>query len=139
MPAPAKILQLDIKKKMSEERVNFLNLYVEYGGDAKRAWTEAGFSPTTVKRAMVVVREEWDTVQRLMHMRIGTHVPMALEGIVQIAKHGKQESVRLKALQDILARAGYDKAQEVVITDKPTDELDNKELEAELLRLLQEA
>ena len=135
MPS-AKILKLDVKKKMSEERLNYLNLYVEYGGDNKKAWIDAGLSETTIGRSMAIVREEWDTVQQLIRMRIDQHVPMALEGIVELAKNAKQDSVRLKALQDLLSRAGYDQAKEFIVSDRPAEDMDKAELEAEILTLL---
>jgi hypothetical protein len=68
--------------------------------------------------------------------RIGAHVPMALTGIIELAQTAKQESIRLKAQQDILYRAGYDKPMEMVVTDKEAKDLKDDELQKELLAIL---
>ena len=136
--ARAKVLQLDSGGRMTAQKLEFLEHYVENGGNAKAAWLEAGFAESTCKQAMQIVRQHWQDVEILIRKRVGSHVPMALAGVVELAKNAKQDSVRLKALQDILSRAGYDKPQELVVTEKKAEELDNTELEEELLRLLKE-
>lgn len=134
----AKILKETDKdfSNTSEKLIRYLELYIEYNGDNQRAWEEAGFSMTTVNLSMRKVRDNWRLVEKLIRNKIGSHVPMALAGVVDLAENAKQESVRLKALQDILYRAGYDRPMEIVTTEKQAEDLSNKELDDELTRLL---
>ncbi len=124
----------DFKDK-SEMLITFLESYVE-SGDKKAAWEEAGYAIGGLKNASKMIRDNYRLVEKLIRDRIGSHVPMALEGVVELATNAKQESVRLKALQDILYRAGYDKPIEIVTSEKEVRDMDNKELEDELTKLL---
>ena len=119
----------------SEQFLDFVLRYVETG-HAPSAWTDAGFSDNTKNRAMSRLRDNWRLVEKVIKDRIGTHVPMALNGIITLAQHAKQESIRLKAQQDILYRAGYDKPVEFVVEDKDATDLKDQELKDELARLL---
>lgn len=121
---------------VAERMLLFVSQYVEHG-DAKKAWVEAGYSENTTNLAMGKLRDNWRIVESMVKERIGRHVPMALSGIIELAQTAKQESIRLKAQQDILFRAGYDKPMEMVITDKDTKEMKDDELQKELLSLLQ--
>ena len=121
---------------VAERMLLFVSQYVEHG-DAKKAWVEAGYSEGTTNLAMGKLRDNWRIVESMVKERIGRHVPMALSGIIELAQTAKQESIRLKAQQDILFRAGYDKPMEMVITDKDTKEMKDDELQKELLSLLQ--
>ena len=136
--ATAKILKETDKdfSGKSELLIKFLELYVEYNGDNKQAWLESGYSPAKVHTSMSVVRDNWRLVEKLIRNKIGSHVPMALAGVVELAQNAKQESVRLKALQDVLYRAGYDRPIEIQHTEKEANELSNRELDDELTRLL---
>ena len=120
---------------VAERMLSFVAQYVEHG-DAKLAWVEAGYSENTTNLAMSKLRDNWRIVESMVKERIGRHVPMALSGIIELAQTAKQESIRLKAQQDILFRAGYDKAMEMVVTDKDTKEMKDEELQKELLTLL---
>ena len=133
----AKILKATDKdfSPKSEKLITFLELYVEYDGDNKKAWADAGYT-SNVKGSMSKIRENWRLVKKLMDDKIGSHVPMALAGIVNIAENAKNDSVKLKALQDLLSRAGYDKPIEIVTQDKDAHELDNKSLDEELTKLI---
>jgi phosphoribosyl-dephospho-CoA transferase len=82
------------------------------------------------------LRDNWRLVESMVKERIGAHVPMALTGIIELAQTAKQESIRLKAQQDILYRAGYDKPMEMVLTDKDAKDLKDDELQKELLAIL---
>lgn len=121
----------------TEKFITFLEYYVE-SGDHKQAWLDAGYSPSNIATAMGKIRDNWRLVEKLIRNRIGSHVPFALNGVVELAMNAKQESVRLKALQDILFRAGYDAALQIETSEKVSD-LDNAELENELTRLLARA
>mgnify|MGYP003138138147 CR=1 FL=1 len=118
-----------------DQRLQFFDLYIETG-DAKQAWLDAGYSQSNTSKAMSVIRDNWRVIEKMIRTRIGSHVPMALNGIINLAQNAKQESVRLKALQDILSRAGYDGVMKIEHTEKAADEMDNKEFEVELQRLL---
>jgi hypothetical protein len=85
---------------------------------------------------MARLRDNWRLVESMVKERIGAHVPMALSGIIELAQTAKQESIRLKAQQDILYRAGYDKPMEMVLTDKDAKDLKDDELQKELLAIL---
>jgi len=118
-----------------DQRLQFFDLYIN-SGDARSAWIAAGYSTSNAGKAMSLIRDNWRVIEKMIRTRIGTHVPMALNGIIQLAQEAKQESVRLKALQDILSRAGYDGVMKIEHTDKAADELNNSELEQELQKLL---
>ena len=122
----------------SDKLVKFLELYVETG-DKNAAWLEAGYAKGGIRSAGNIIRENMRLVEKLIRNRIGSHVPLALNGVLELATGAKQESVRLKALQDILYRAGYDRPVEIVTSEKDVNALDNKELEDELTTLLARA
>lgn len=125
----------DLMKGKAEKTIEFLQLYVE-SGDAKQAWLDVGNSTSTQHLAMQRIRENWRLVEELVRLRIGRHVPFALNGIVELATTAKQEAVRLKALQDILFRAGYDAPMKIETMEKEAKDMSNRELDAELTRLL---
>lgn len=147
VPSPPLGPQMDISKttklKISDpeiadvpdQRLQFLEHYIELG-DAHQAWIAAGYSSTSKARAMLTIRDNWRIVEKLIRNRIGTHVPMALNGLIQLAQNAKQESVRLKALQDILSRAGYDSVLQIEHSEKDAQSMNNAELDQELQRLL---
>lgn len=122
----------------SDKLIKFLEGYVATG-DKKTAWIEAGYAPGGLRSASNILRENARLVEKLIRNRIGDHVPLALDGVLNLAMNAKQESVRLKALQDILYRAGYDKPIEIVTSEKEASELDNKALDDELTKLLARA
>jgi hypothetical protein len=86
--------------------------------------------------AMAKVRDNWELVELLIKNKIGSHVPFALNGIVELAANAKQESVKLKALQDILFRAGYDAPMRIETTEVQAGDMTNTELDNELTKLL---
>jgi len=120
---------------VNENFLQFVAYYVE-SGNARGSWTKAGYSPNSASSAMSRLRDNWRLVESMVKERIGAHVPMALTGIIELAQTAKQESIRLKAQQDILYRAGYDKPMEMVLTDKDAKDLKDDELQKELLAIL---
>ena len=120
---------------VNEQFLQFVANYVE-SGNARQSWTQAGYSPKSAGTAMSRLRDNWRLVESMVKERIGSHVPMALTGIIELAQTAKQESIRLKAQQDILYRAGYDKPMEMVVTDKEAKDLKDDELQKELLMIL---
>ena len=119
----------------TEQFLDFVSRYVETG-NAGESWIAAGYSPNTKSSAMNRLRQDWRVVERMIHDRIGGHVPMALNGILLLAQEARTESIRLKAQQDILYRAGYDKPIEFAVKDKDANDLKDDELKDELARLL---
>lgn len=122
----------------TETLVKFLDLYVETG-NAKASWVEAGYAEVTVNQAMSKIRDNWRLVEKLIRDRIGSHVPMALNGIVELAMNAKNDSVKLKALQDVMYRAGYDRPLEIITGEMDVEKLPNKDLDAELTAMLARA
>lgn len=120
---------------VNENFLQFVAYYVE-SGNAREAWVQAGYSPNSAGSAMARLRDNWRLVESMVKERIGAHVPMALSGIIELAQTAKQESIRLKAQQDILYRAGYDKPMEMIVTDKDAKDLKDDELQKELLAIL---
>jgi len=120
---------------VNENFLQFVAYYVE-SGSAREAWVQAGYSPNSAGSAMSRLRDNWRLVESMVKERIGAHVPMALSGIIELAQSAKQESIRLKAQQDILYRAGYDKPMEMIVTDKDAKDLKDDELQKELLAIL---
>lgn len=136
-PNKAKALFNDKELTERPERlVRFIELYLEYKGDHKKAWVDAGYSESGLPRAMKTLRDNFSMVNKLVYQRIGNHVPLALEGIVELAVNAKQESIRLKACQDILSRAGYDAAMKLETTVTETKDMKDEELTKELKELL---
>ena len=122
----------------TEKLVAFLDAYVETG-DKNKSWIDAGYSEKTTNQAMSLIRDNWRLVEKLIRDRIGSHVPMALNGIVELAMNAKNDSVKLKALQDVMYRAGYDRPLEIVTGEMDVQKLANKDLDMELTALLARA
>ena len=133
----AKILKKTDKTfaNSTEKMITFLELYVE-GGDPAKAWIGAGYSPSNTPIAMRTIRDNFKLVEKLITNKIGRHVPFAVNGVIELATNAKNDAVKLKALQDILFRAGYDRPMEIVTSEKTADEMSNTELDTELTRLL---
>ena len=121
----------------TERAITFFELYIE-GGDPKKAWVDAGYSEGSVRQANKKIRENYKLVEKMINAKIGAHVPMALNGIILLATHASSDAVKLKAQQDILYRAGYDKPIQIETLDA-ANKLDNKALEDELTKLLAKA
>ena len=125
------------KEVRGEKLKIFLEEYVENGGDHLAAAKTAGYA--NPKQAKKLLRDNWEAVQDLVMNKIGGHVPFAIEGIVRLAQNAKNESVRLKACQDLLGRAGYDQAIKIESKVVDATEMEDGALENELLELLKKA
>jgi hypothetical protein len=134
------VTQLKVPFNEDNERLSkFIDLYIEYDGNHQLAWTDAGYSESTRNKAMHTLRKHWDIVQKRIVEKIGTQVPKALAMVVHLMENGKNESIRLKAAQDILGRAGYDQASKIELTDKKAEDLTRDELTKELQELMNRA
>ena len=131
-----------LKKEYNEdnERLNkFIDLYIDYDGDNTRAWVDAGYAESGKSGSMAKLRQHGDVVERRIVERIGSHVPKALAVVMDLMENASQASVRLKAAQDILGRAGYDQASKIEFTEKKAEDLTGEELKSELKELLARA
>lgn len=134
------VTQLKAEYRPDNERLDkFIDLYLDYEGDHIRAWKDAGYSSTTTKGAMAKLRQHWDVVQSRIVERIGRHVPRALSVVIDIMENASQASIRLKAAQDILGRAGYDQASKIELTEKKAEDMGQDELRNELAILMKRA
>ena len=127
------------KKEPTETMKGFINEYINNGGDPVKAWTDSGLSATTSNRCRAVLRDHWQYIEKQIADKIGSHVPMAIEGIVYLAQHAKGEGVKLKALQDLLSRAGYDGAIKIETKEVSAEDMDDSMLKDELSILLKKA
>ena len=116
-------------KKLNDQEEAFLANLVDprYSQDPqglRRAYVDAGYSDSrsATCNARTKLRELSDHIQLRIHEKIGSHIPWALNELVQLAKTTKNEQVKLKALLNILDRGGY--ATPIVIEhikDDPKD------------------
>ena len=71
--------------------------------------------------------------------RIGSHVPMALRVVVEIASNPEEKGgIRLKAAQDILDRGGFGAKQKLELTTKNVEDMSAEDLISEVRRILDE-
>ena len=120
--------------------LTFLEEYIDNGGKPQEAWVTAGYAESTKMQAMKMIRKEHATVQKLLSLKIGSHVPSSIQVIVDLMSAEKTPAaVKLKCAQDILSRAGYDAAIDYTITEKPIGDMTNSELDTELAKLLGKA
>lgn len=126
--------------KPDNERLDkFIDLYLEYDGDAQQAWVDAGYSEGTKRKAMTKVRDNWKMVEARIVAKIGSHVPFALGVVYDLAKNAKGESVKLKAAQDLLGRAGFDQASKIEVSNSDPEKMDKDSLRKELTDLMAKA
>lgn len=126
--------------KLTEKKEKFLELYIEHADDPAGCWVSAGHSPNNAgHESRRWLRDNYKKVQDRIYDKIGGHVPFAIAGIVELAKTARQESVKLKCYQDILSRAGYDKALEIITTEKKAADMSAEDIEKELDILISKA
>lgn len=117
-----------------EKLIAFLDLYCN-GMDPREAWVQAGYSPNTKHLAKAKIRENWKLLEKMIDERIGTHVPLALNIIVDIMINAKSDQTRLLAAKDILSRAGKDKPIQIVTEKKAADQMNDLEIDEEIRAL----
>jgi hypothetical protein len=132
--------QLVTPYKGDTERLDkFIDLYLDYEGDNVRAWVDAGYAESTRSSSMAKLRKHWDIVQARIVERIGSHVPRSLAVIVDLMENARSETIKLKAAQDIMGRAGYDQASKIELSEKKAEDLNQDELKRELEALMSRA
>ena len=87
----------------------FVDYLLTNGGQQEKAAISAGYAPKTAGvKASELIKQ--DKIQQAISERANKHckalVPMALNVVRELAVHGKSDSVRLAAAQDILNRSG---------------------------------
>lgn len=136
------------KKKLwtecTEKEQAFILQFIDHG-NFLRAYEEAGYSTTNRRSATSNARQMFmrlrDTIYDQIAVRIGSHVPMALNVYTEILKEGSKASLSLKqkTAQDILDRSGFKEAQEIVITDIRTpDNMASQEIDSEVVALIKQ-
>lgn len=128
-----------LNRPLTDMKSKFIELYVTNHDDRplKELWIEAGHSPNNAGHSVRIwMRENHKRVTKHIHERIGGHVVFAINGIVELAKTARNESVKLKALQDIMGRAGFDKALEIITSEKKAGDLTNEDLEKEIQSMM---
>ena len=132
--------QLITPYKGDTERLDkFIDLYLDYEGDNVRAWLDAGYAESTKSSSMAKLRKHWDIVQARIVERMGSHVPEALAVVVDLMRNARSETIKLKAAQDIMGRAGYDQASKIELSEKKAEDLNQEELRKELSELMNRA
>jgi len=128
-------------KKLNELEEAFLEnlMSTEYSDDpqgVRMAYVDAGYADgkQATSNARLKMRELNKHIEVRVHERIGEHVTMALEGLAELAKSAKTETVKLRAIMSILDRAGYNAP--IVIEHKKDNvqEMTKQQLMAELER-----
>jgi hypothetical protein len=78
----------------------------------------------------------WKEIQEEIKFSIETHVPMALNGLVQLAGGASSEPVRLNAIKDLLDRGGLKPTEKQEIHQvNEYEDMSREELEAQLAEI----
>ena len=136
------------KKKLwsecTEKEQAFILQFIEHG-NFLRAYEEAGYSVNNRRSATSNARQMFmrlrDTIYDQIAVRIGSHVPMALNVYTVILEPGSKASLALqqKTAQDILDRSGFTEPQEIIITDTRTPEqMGSQEIDSEVVDLIKQ-
>lgn len=136
------------KKKLwsecTEKEQAFILQFIDHG-NFLRAYEEAGYSTTNRRSATSNARQMFmrlrDTIYDQIAVRIGSHVPMALNVYTEILKDGSKASLALKqkTAADILNRSGFMEPQEIIITDVRTPEqMGSQEIDSEVVALMKQ-
>ncbi|AKF13756.1 hypothetical protein [Pseudomonas phage DL54] len=120
-----------------------LDLYCEAladGMNKTQAYIAAGFSPNHAQRNVAAYhRKHAEYINAFISERIGSHVPMALRVVVEIASNPEEKGgIRLKAAQDILDRGGFGAKQKLELTTKNVEDMSAEDLISEVRRILDE-
>lgn len=112
-----------MRKPLNEKKKAFLDGFIETGSATKAA-RAAGYN-NPAQRGMQLRDELADEIRKRVHRRIDALAPMCLGVLVEIASDPEsQQAVRVKAVESLLSRAGYDATQKIEqtnINDTRTD------------------
>ncbi len=124
-------------RELNDREKIFMELYIE-NGDYLAAQIGAGSCPNG-SNARKKAEELHAHIRQALYLKIGSHVPWAIDQMVALAKGAKTETVRLNALKDILSRAGYDHALVIENRDAEPEEMSDKEIALEIQDLIKQS
>lgn len=131
-------------KTLNDQEERFINnlLNPAYGRDRdglRQAYVDAGYKDcaSALPNAHQKSRDLHDHIVLRMNDRISCHVPWAFDKMVELAETAKNETVKLKALESILTRAGYNAP--IVIENHSSDpkEMPREQIAKEIKMLLE--
>jgi len=120
--------------ELNKNEQAFMDAYMAHGNHLL-AHKEAGYKPArgNASKKLTELRRH---IQAEVHIKIGSHVPWAVQELVGLARSSTSDTVRLNALKDILSRAGYDQAIQIETSDVSEKDLDSKEMNQEIKDLI---
>lgn len=126
--------------KSKQEKLDDFCRAIANGLTREAAYQEAGYSGLNCRaNAHKYYRQNAEYITAYLSEHIGSHVPMAISVIVQIAGNPEEKAgIRLKAAQDILDRGGFGAKQKIELTTKDAKEMSTQELQDEVIRLISE-
>jgi len=119
----------------TERQLTWLEDYLQTGdaiGAVSRVYPDVSEASRPARASQLKARFA-EEIDKRIRDGYKLNAPIAAKIIMDLAKGANQESVKLKAAQDILSRAGHDSA--LVIEDK-TDTRTYNELQAQLKDLI---
>ena len=126
-------------KELNEREQKFVDGFIETG-NAFKAFENSGYA-CIGKGWRANARKKHQEmrlhIEQRMHLKICRHVPWAFNQMVDLAKNTKNDSLKFKILQDILARAGYDQPKIIEHRADDVKELNSKEIAEEIRGLIQ--
>lgn len=131
-------------KKLNEREEAFLeNVFnPDYNGDLVQAYIDAGYDdgPSAKNNCRKKFRELGEHITLRSFDRFSTHIPWAINELVTLIMTTKNDNVKLKALQDLMDRAGL-KTPTVIQHEDKTDPraMTSQEVAREIASLLNKA
>ena len=121
----------------TERQVSFCEHYIRTGNALQSAKAAGyGTSDESAKRRGTELSKRYkEYIDSEIRQNLGSLVPIALKIVAELAEHGESETVRLKAAQDIMDRAGYKPTAKVEQKMVSVEERSTEELEEELKQL----
>lgn len=131
-------------KKLNEREEQFLSNFFDpdYNGDVVKAYIDAGYDdgPSAKSNSRKKLRDLTEHITLRAFDRIGTHVPWALNELVNLIKKTKNDNVKLRAIQDILDRSGLNRPTVIQHEDKSDPKaMTSQEVAHEIASLLNKA
>ena len=120
--------------ELNKAELIFVDEYMEHG-DHVRAHKAAGYAQVR-GNASKKLTELHRHIKAEIHVKIGSHVPWAVQELVGLARDSSSDTVRLNALKDILSRAGYDQAIQIETNDVSEKDLNSTEMNQEIKDLI---
>tara|TARA_R110000744_G_scaffold298622_1_gene408211 strand:+ start:395 stop:814 length:420 start_codon:yes stop_codon:yes gene_type:complete len=120
--------------QLNKNELSFVESYMKHG-DHILAHKEAGYKPVR-GNASKKLTELHRHIKAEIHVKIGSHVPWAVQELVGLARDSSSDTVRLNALKDILSRAGYDQAIQIETNDVSEKDLNSTEMNQEIKDLI---